>query len=101
MKRVFSILCLTALCFCFPFAAAQAQPQGDYIRLHILAESDMISYLPDFVTKDMVTEGKLCYLDVCDFDTEIWKQLIYHKNKWISNCMNAFLEYVKEHEFNR
>ena len=71
------------------------------IITQVIAESDMISYLPDFVTKDMVAEGKLCYLDVCDFDTEIWKQLIYHKNKWISNCMNAFLEYVKEHEFNR
>ena len=56
--------------------------------------------LPDFVTKSLVASGKLCYLDVCDMNIDIWKQLIYHKNKWLSNSMKAFLEYVKEHEFN-
>ena len=65
----------------------------------ILAESDMISYLPDFVTREMVDAGALCYLDVCDMDIEIWKQLIYHKNKWMSKSLRAFIEYVKENEF--
>ena len=65
----------------------------------IVAESNMISYLPDFVTRDMVKKGKLCYLDVRDFDIEIWKQLIYHKNKWMSKSLKAFINYVKEHEF--
>ena len=65
----------------------------------LLAESDMISYLPDFVTREMVKAGVLCYLDVCDMDIDIWKQLIYHKNKWMSKSLNAFIEYVKENEF--
>ncbi len=65
----------------------------------ILADGDMISYLPDFVTKDMVDEGKLCYLDVCDMNIEIWKQLIYHKNKWMSKALKTFIKYVKENEF--
>lgn len=65
----------------------------------IVAKSNMISYLPDFVTKDMVKKGKLCYLNVVDFNTEIWKQLIYHKNKWMSKRLKAFINYVKEHEF--
>ena len=43
----------------------------------LLAQGDMISFLPDFVTKDMIKSGELCYLDVCDMDIEIWKQLIY------------------------
>lgn len=64
-----------------------------------LARGNMISYLPDFVTKDWIESGELCYLDVCDLDLEIWKQLIYHKNKWISKSMKTFLEYVKETEF--
>lgn len=69
------------------------------IITHVLAESNMISYLPDFVTKEAIEAGKLCYLDVCDMNIEIWKQLIYHKNKWMSKSLKSFINYIKEHEF--
>ncbi len=65
----------------------------------IVAESDMLSYLPDFVTRDLIQAGKLCYLDVTDINIEIWKQLIYHKNKWLSKSLKVFIDYVKEKEF--
>ena len=64
-----------------------------------IAQSNMISYLPDFVTKDLIDSGKLCYLDVCDMDMEIWKQLIYHKNKWMSKSLKTVIEYIKNHDF--
>ena len=69
------------------------------IITNILVGSDMISYLPDFVTRELVAAGKLCYLDVCDMKLDIWKQLIYHKNKWLSKSLRAVIDYVKEHEF--
>ncbi len=69
------------------------------IITHILAKNDMISYLPDFVTKEWVKAGTLCYLDVRDMEIEIWKQLIYHKNKWMSKSLRAVIEYIKSHEF--
>lgn len=65
----------------------------------VISQSDMISYLPDFVTRPFVDDGMLCYLDVCDIATDIWKQLIYHKNKWMSKTLRAFIEYIKENEF--
>ena len=65
----------------------------------LISEGDMISFLPDFVTKKQVEEGKLCYLDVTDMNIEIWKQLIYHKNKWMSKSLKTFIEYVKLNEF--
>ena len=65
----------------------------------ILTQSNMISYLPDFVTKPLIDSGELCYLDVTDMNIDIWKQLIYHKNKWMSKSLKAFIEYVKEKEF--
>jgi len=65
----------------------------------VLLQNDMISYLPDFVTAPLIESGELCYLDVCDLNIDIWKQLIYHKNKWMSKSLRTFLEYVKEHEF--
>lgn len=65
----------------------------------LICESDRVSFLPDFVTEKFVAEGKLAYLNVTDFDAHIWKQLIYHKNKWMSEALKAFIDYVKEVEF--
>ena len=65
----------------------------------VLAKSNMISFLPDFVTKPLVDAGVLCYLDICDMNIEIWKQLIYHKNKWMSKSLKALIEYIKAQEF--
>ena len=65
----------------------------------ILSQQNMISFLPDFVTKPLVDTGVLCYLDVCDMNVEIWKQLIYHKNKWLSKSLKTVMEYIKTHEF--
>ena len=71
----------------------------DIITKLLEENKDCISYLPYFTTDKKVKEGKLVYLDVCDVKTDIWKQLIYHKNKWLSNSLKAFLEYVKKNEF--
>ena len=65
----------------------------------ILMQSNMISYLPDFVTAPLVEAGKLAYLNVTDMNIDIWKQLIYHKNKWMSRSLKTFIEYIKLHEF--
>ena len=66
---------------------------------NILTKEEMISFLPDFVTESKVASGELCYLDVCDMNVDIWKQLIYHKNKWMSQALRTFIEYVKAYEF--
>ena len=65
----------------------------------MVAQSEMISYLPDFVTQPLIDERKLCYLDVCDMKLDIWKQLIYHKNKWMSKSLKIFIDYIKNKEF--
>ena len=71
------------------------------IITHLLSRGNMISCLPDFVTREQIAAGKLCYLDVVDMNIDIWKQLIYHKNKWISKSLRIFLEYVKKVEFSQ
>ncbi len=65
----------------------------------VLAQSNMISYLPDFVTQRLVDTGELCYLDIADMKLDIWKQLIYHKNKWMSKALKTMINYIKENEF--
>ena len=69
------------------------------IITRLLIGSDRISFLPDFVTEKFVASGELTYLNVSGFDAHIWKQLIYHKNKWISEALKAFIEHVKNNEF--
>ena len=32
-------------------------------------------------------------------ELDIRKHIIYHKNKWLSKSLRAFIEYVKEKEF--
>ena len=64
-----------------------------------VANSDMISFLPDFVTKPLIDSGELIYIDVCDMNLEIWKQLKYHKNKWISKSLKTVIEYIIENDF--
>jgi len=71
------------------------------IITNILEDHICVSYLPDFVTKSKVKKGTLKYLDVVNFENDIWKQLIYHKSKWISRPFKAFLEYVMKNEFGR
>ena len=71
------------------------------IITRILEENEeCISYLPYFTTDEKVKEGKLVYLDVYDMKTDIWKQLIYHKNKWVSKSLSALIEYIKINEYN-
>ena len=65
----------------------------------VLTQKDMISFLPDFVTQQKIASGELCYLDISDVHIDIWKQLIYHKNKWLSKTLKTFIDYVKQNEF--
>ena len=67
----------------------------------VLRKNNFISFLPDFVTQDWVERGDLVYLDVRDIEIDVWKQLIYHRNKWISRSLSTFLDYVIEAEFSQ
>lgn len=55
-----------------------------------------ISLLPDYVTEKAVQEKRLVRLDVKDFQLDIWKQLLYHRDKWISPQIQAFMNVIKE-----
>ena len=71
------------------------------IITRILEEGSAVSFLPDFVARDKVESGKLVRLDVADFSIDVWQQMIYHRNKWISEALDTFIRYVGEHEFSR
>lgn len=64
-----------------------------HLLLELIEMGLGVSFLPDYVTKKAYEEGKIIYLDVLDFDLEIWRQLLHHKNKWISPSMKKVLDY--------
>ena len=53
-----------------------------------------ISFLPDYVTENAVQKGTIVRLNVDELDIKVWKQILYHRNKWISAQMEAFLEHL-------
>ena len=55
-----------------------------------------VSYLPDYVTRKSYEEGKIVYLDVEDLGVSVWRQLMYHKKKWISPAMKKVIDYCSE-----
>lgn len=60
-----------------------------------LAEQSMgVSYLPDYVTKESVEKGRLCYLPIEGFEIDIWRQLLYHRDKWVTPQMQAVMDYL-------
>ena len=69
------------------------------IIISMLEKGLGISFLPDLVTKKKVEEGALVYLNVTDVEANVWKQLIYHKNKWVTASMTALIDYIRENEF--
>lgn len=58
-----------------------------------------ISFLPDYVTAPYVSEGRLSWLDVSDFEVAVWKQLLYHRSKWLSPQLESVLQYCISREF--
>ena len=51
-----------------------------------------ISFLPRFVIQDYLDSGQLAVLSTPFAEIEMWSQLIYHKNKWLTPQMEAFLD---------
>ena len=62
-----------------------------------LVEQDLgISFLPDYATESSVKAGKIKRIKVQDFDIVVWKQLLYHRDKWVSQPMAAVMEYLSQ-----
>lgn len=59
--------------------------------LHIACESNAISFLLDFASQHYVDDGKVTRLRVDGIDEYYMTKLIYHKKKWISPQMQAFI----------
>lgn len=60
-----------------------------------LLKNKGISFLPEYVVKDDVAEGRLAILDTECPRIVMWSQLAYHRNKYVTPKMKLFLEFMQ------
>ena len=53
-----------------------------------------MSFLPDYVTEDAVRRGAMVRLSLRGFEPELWMQLLYHRDKWVSRPMQAVIDHL-------
>ena len=63
---------------------------------NLLLHNAGISFLPKYVIDQFVRQGRLVLLDVDVPQIQMWSQLVYHKNKWITPQMKVFIELMDE-----
>ena len=55
-----------------------------------------IAVLPDFVVEEKLRQGRLMRLEVEGMEIEIWKQMIYHRRKWLSKQLRCVIDHFCE-----
>ncbi|MGN0373630.1 MAG: LysR family transcriptional regulator [Enterocloster sp.] len=66
--------------------------------INLLRSGMGISFLPEFTVRKDIEEGNLAPLDVKNFAMRTWRQIVYHKDKWVTREMDAFMKLAKEME---
>ncbi len=64
------------------------------ILCDLVAQGMGLSLLPDYITQGAVNQGSIVRLNIPDYEPEIWKQLLYHRDKWVSPQMQAVIAYL-------
>lgn len=68
--------------------------QDPAIIIRMLKEHGGVSFLPYFCVVDQVTAGQLAIVQVEDFHMHMQRQCIYHRDKWVTEEMRAFLKLI-------
>ncbi len=70
---------------------------GDtHLICRLLAQDIGISYLPEFVISEYVERGELAVLNVPEIHTDVWRQLLYSRRKWMSPELQAVIDFLNE-----
>ena len=63
--------------------------------INLVKNNAGLTFLPEFSVKNDVTAGCLSILPIKDFHMRIWRQILYHKDKWITREMSAFIDLAR------
>lgn len=59
--------------------------------IHMLLKNTGISFLPKFTVQRELQQKQLTALNVHGFQMQTWRQIFYHKDKWVTREMQEFL----------
>ena len=63
--------------------------------INLLRKNLGVSFLPEFTIHRDIISGELAVLDVRDFYMRTWRQIVYHKDKWVTREMDAFIRLAR------
>lgn len=98
---------LTEKSYCYRYALEQLAARrgiglhpfiemGNTDKIAELVADDMgISFLPLFSVQAYIERGALAVIDTERADAQMYSQLVYHKNKYVSPQMQAFMDVMK------
>ncbi|HAR92807.1 MAG TPA: LysR family transcriptional regulator [Faecalibacterium sp.] len=55
-----------------------------------------LSFLPEYIVRSALAEGRLARLNVPDCTVMMHRQLFHHRDKWVTPQMNVFIELVRQ-----
>ena len=59
--------------------------------IHLLLKNTGISFLPKFTVQRELQQKQLTALNIRSFQMQTWRQIFYHKDKWVTREMQEFL----------
>lgn len=60
----------------------------------LVAEGQGISFLPDYITEKAAAQHRIVRLSVEGYTMKLQKQLIYHRDKWLTPAIKALIRYL-------
>ena len=65
------------------------------VIIELIKENRALSFLPRYAVEESLKDGSLRLLKVRDFEMQMYRQLFYHKDKWITEEMKNFIALSK------
>lgn len=70
------------------------------IIVELMKKGEGISFLPNMVVSEEIKNGTIQKINVENWNVVMWKQIIYHKNKYVTPQMSAFIKMLMEMQQN-
>ena len=65
-------------------------------NLEILKLDQYISFLPKYILENDLKNKTIIQINIPDYQIDVYRQLLCHKNKWLSHEMKSFFQLIKE-----
>lgn len=70
------------------------QSKNTDLLLELLKINPYISFLPKYILENELKNNNLKLIDIPNYQIDVYRQLICHKDKWISDEMKAFFKLI-------